>query len=105
MNAIEIVAYKCSKCGTAYQSREYAEKCCMPKKCDDCGCEIPHNSYYVVCDSCRSKREAAKEKERFNKAIKEDKSIFTKEDVDLIYKMNNHKNNVVLIGNSYENLL
>lgn len=34
-------------------------------------------------------------KERFNKAIKEDKSIFTKEDVDLIYKMNNHKNNVL----------
>lgn len=68
MNAIEIVAYKCSKCGTAYQSREYAKKCCMPKICEDCGCEIPHNSYYIVCDSCRSKREAAKEKERFNKA-------------------------------------
>lgn len=68
MNVIEIVAYKCSKCGAAYQSRKHAEKCCMPKICEDCGCEIPHNSYYVVCDSCRSKREAVKEKERFNKA-------------------------------------
>lgn len=34
-------------------------------------------------------------KERFIKAIKEGKSIFTKEDVDLIYKMNNHKDNVL----------
>ena len=34
-------------------------------------------------------------KERFIKAIKEDKSIFTKEDVDLIYKMNNHKDNLL----------
>lgn len=68
MNAIEIVAYKCSKCGAAFISKEYAEKCCMPKKCDDCGCEIPHNSYYSVCDSCRAKREATREKEKFDKA-------------------------------------
>lgn len=68
MNAIEIVAYKCSKCGAAFISKEYAEKCCMPKKCDDCGCEIPHNSYYSVCDSCRAKREATRKKEKFDKA-------------------------------------
>ena len=40
----------------------------MPKKCDDCGCEIPHNSYYSVCDSCRAKRETTREKEKFDKA-------------------------------------
>lgn len=48
MNAIEIVAYKCSKCGAAFISKEYAEKCCMPKKCDDCGCEIPDEIVEVV---------------------------------------------------------
>jgi len=68
MNAIEVTSWKCSNCGLVFKDRYYAERCCEPKKCQDCGCEIPHDSYYVVCDDCRAKREATKEKERFKKA-------------------------------------
>lgn len=57
MNSKEIVAYKCSECGKAYMYKYDADKCCEPKHCEDCGCELPPKWYRTVCESCRSKRE------------------------------------------------
>ena len=76
MNSVEIKAYKCSKCGAAYITKQSANECCEPKFCEDCGIEIPINKYYAskVCDSCKTKRWAEefdqKEKKRYVKAIK-----------------------------------
>ncbi len=57
MNSKEITAYKCSECGKVYLDKSYADKCCQPKLCEDCGCELPPKWYRTVCDSCQSKRE------------------------------------------------
>ena len=74
MDSVEIKAYKCSKCGRAYMFLTDADNCCKPKICEDCGKELPRNSYYTVCDSCKTKRWAEesdqKEKERYEKATK-----------------------------------
>jgi len=72
MNSKEITAYKCSECGMYFLRKTDADKCCSnsTKLCEDCGCEIPKNHYYVVCDECRTKRESKKELERYNKSTK-----------------------------------
>ena len=57
MNSKEITAYKCEKCGKAYIDKSFADKCCEPKHCKDCGCELSPKWYRTVCDSCQSKRE------------------------------------------------
>ena len=41
MNSKEIKAYQCEKCGSSYIDKNVADKCCQPKLCEDCGCEIP----------------------------------------------------------------
>ena len=59
MNAEEIPAWKCTKCGKYYTTKSVAESCCKenPKKvCEDCGVELDPKWYYTVCDSCREKR-------------------------------------------------
>lgn len=68
MNSKEIKAYQCEKCGKAYLNKSFADNCCKPKHCEDCGIEIPKSHYYVVCDECREKREEKKELDRYNKA-------------------------------------
>ena len=61
MNAEQVTAWKCTKCGTYYTTKTVAESCCKesPKKvkvCEDCGVELDPKWYYTVCDSCREKR-------------------------------------------------
>lgn len=57
MNSKEIVAYKCSNCGQAYLDKSFADKCCEPKYCEDCGIELPYKWYSTTCTSCQSIRE------------------------------------------------
>ncbi len=52
---IEITCYKCEKCSKIYTDKEFAKKCCTPKYCEYCKCELPHKYYYTACDSCREK--------------------------------------------------
>lgn len=56
MNVEEIKAYKCTNCGTTYLDQSFAEKCCQPKYCEDCGKELPYKWYRTVCESCAEKR-------------------------------------------------
>lgn len=85
MNTKEIVAYKCSNCGQAYLEKSFADKCCQPKLCEDCGIEIPRSHPYIVCDKCRHEREAKQESERYNKATKYTFESVPKESVEMIY--------------------
>lgn len=69
MNSEEIKAFKCTKCGVAYSSKEYADRCCQPKHCEKCGVEIPRKSYYTLCENCLAEKEIEDEKKRFEKAL------------------------------------
>lgn len=57
MNIEKVSAYKCGICGTTYLMKEFAEKCCQPKYCEDCGSELPYKWYYTTCNACHEKRE------------------------------------------------
>lgn len=57
MELVEVKAYKCSKCGGAYLSKDVADKCCEAKYCEDCGKELPYKWYRTICSSCSDKRE------------------------------------------------
>lgn len=70
MNSKEITAYKCENCGQSYLDKSVADKCCQPKLCEDCGCELPKKHPYVVCEKCKEKSGNDKELERYNKAVK-----------------------------------
>ena len=85
MNSVEIKAYKCDVCGRGFTNKIYADNCCKPKLCEDCGVEIPKNHYYVVCDDCRNKREDKKELERYNKATKYTFENVPKESIEYVY--------------------
>lgn len=63
MNVEETKAYKCKNCGTTYLDQSFAEKCCKPKYCEDCGTELKHKWYRTVCEPCSEKR-------YFNKSAK-----------------------------------
>lgn len=66
MDAKEITVYKCSKCGQAYTTKEWADKCCEPKPkkvCENCGCELDEKCHFTVCGPCREKR-------RYNRCAK-----------------------------------
>ena len=56
MNIEETKAYKCKNCGVTYLDQSYAEKCCQPKYCEDCGTELPYKWYRAVCEPCAEKR-------------------------------------------------
>ena len=85
MNSKEIKAYQCEKCGSSYIDKNVADKCCQPKLCEDCGCEIPKNHYYIVCDECRAKSEEKKELDRYNKATKYTFESAPKESIEYVY--------------------
>ena len=85
MNSKEIKAYKCSNCGQAYLEKSFADNCCKPKLCEDCGIEIPRSHPYVVCDKCRHEREAKQELERYNKATKYTFESVPKESIEMLY--------------------
>lgn len=68
MDVKEVTCYKCGKCGLVYHVKEWAERCCKPKKCERCGAEIPYKSFWTLCDKCRVKKEKEQELERFSKA-------------------------------------
>ena len=70
MDVKEVTCYKCGKCGLVYHVREWAERCCKPKKCERCGVEIPHNAFYTLCNKCRAEKEREEELHRFEKARK-----------------------------------
>ena len=48
---------------------DHARTCC-DKRCEDCGAQLDKKSYYIACPPCLSKRDAAKEAARFEKATK-----------------------------------
>lgn len=50
-------------------AHDHATRCC-DRRCEDCGEKLEKKSYYTVCNNCRSKRDAAKEAARFEKATK-----------------------------------
>ena len=85
MNSTEIRAYKCEKCGSGYTEKSIADKCCQLELCKDCGCEIPKNHCYVVCDECRAKREELRELERYNKATKYTFESAPKESIEYVF--------------------
>ena len=85
MFATEIIAYKCSNCGQAYLDKSFADKCCEPKLCEDCGVELPKNHHYVVCDECGNKREEKRELDRYNKATKYTFESAPKESIEYVY--------------------
>ena len=85
MNSTEIKAYKCDVCGSGFTNKIYADNCCKPKHCEDCGVELPKNYGYVVCEKCRNKREDIKELERYNKATKYTFESVPKESIEMIY--------------------
>lgn len=70
MDVKEVTCYKCGKCGLVYHVREWAERCCKPKKCERCGIEIPYKSFWTLCNSCREEKEKEQELARFKKAKK-----------------------------------
>lgn len=70
MDVKEVTCYKCGKCGLVYHVREWAERCCKPKKCERCGTEIPHKAFYTLCDKCREEKRKEEEQRKFDKAQK-----------------------------------
>lgn len=63
MDCKEVTNYMCVKCGTIFNDRGIADRCCAPKFCEDCGGELPYRWPFTVCKSCREKR-------LFNDAVK-----------------------------------
>lgn len=57
----------CAKCRVVARSREDAEQCCQPRKCE-CGSEVERG--WICCNECRRKKDVARERERFEKAEK-----------------------------------
>jgi hypothetical protein len=68
MNVEEIKAYKCTVCGCAYKDKQFAEKCCEPKHCLECGKELSKNYMYTLCEKCREKKDKERETARFENA-------------------------------------
>ncbi len=77
MNAIELYhqdgkstgVFYCTKCRCVKRTKEEADKCCEPTKCQYCGKESGHQNY-LCCDTCKEINEAKKEADRFEKAEK-----------------------------------
>lgn len=77
MNAIELYhqdgksacVFYCAQCRHVKRTKEEADKCCEPTKCQYCGKETGRQ-YSFACDSCDRENQAKKEADRFEKAKK-----------------------------------
>jgi hypothetical protein len=60
--SIEVKAWKCDECGSAFLNKHLADTCCDNKikehKCRACGCAVER--YYRICPSCRTKEQYEK---------------------------------------------
>lgn len=59
----------CSACRRVHRTKDQADECCTPQKCQYCGLETgrPH---YTACNSCDQINRSKKEADRFDKAEK-----------------------------------
>lgn len=77
MNAIELYhqdgkstgVFYCTQCRCVKRTKEEADKCCEPTKCQYCGKESGRQ-HYLACESCDRANQAKKEADRFEKAEK-----------------------------------
>lgn len=46
----KVVFYACGKCGNMFPTNAAADQCCVPYRCDTCGCETKR--YRTRCESC-----------------------------------------------------
>jgi hypothetical protein len=77
MNAIELYhqdgkstgVFYCTTCRCVKRTKEEADKCCEPTKCQYCGKESGRQ-HYLACESCDRANQAKKEADRFEKAEK-----------------------------------
>jgi len=77
MNAIELYhhdgkstgVFYCTECRCVKRTKEEADKCCEPTKCQYCGKESGRQ-YYLSCESCDRANQDKEEAERFDKAEK-----------------------------------
>src|ERR1035438_10465420 len=58
----------CEKCKIVHRTKESADDCCMPYKCNVCGIEIER--YRLTCNSCAINKDHQKEMALFEKAEK-----------------------------------
>jgi hypothetical protein len=63
-----VVAWACATNGHVHAEEQRARDCCGPRFCEDC--KAPAAEHRTVCASCASKRRAAAEAQRFEKARK-----------------------------------
>lgn len=77
MNSIELYhqdgtssgVFYCTKCRCVNRSKEEADKCCEPTKCQHCGAETGIR-FYLTCEKCERANRAKLEADRFEKAKK-----------------------------------
>ena len=60
--------YYCTACKLVRRTKEEADDCCSPYKCQQCGKETER--YHTICNSCQRKKEHVAEVARFEKAEK-----------------------------------
>jgi hypothetical protein len=70
----DTIGWQCTKCLSLYQLRLFddalvrAKGCCGPNPCESCS--APTEPHWLLCRACLDKKEAAKERARFEKAEK-----------------------------------
>lgn len=57
MNIKTVECYECGKCKKIFTKKEFAEKCCEPRYCSDCGVEV--KNYRIRCEPCSLKKRFA----------------------------------------------
>lgn len=61
--------WHCTTCLYVKLSKEVAEQCCAPRKCDNCD-NTTRGLGYALCDDCKAKADAKRDHEIFEKAEK-----------------------------------
>lgn len=61
--------FYCSECHLVKLTKDQADRCCEPTKCQYCGKESGRK-HYLACESCERANQLKKEAERFDKAEK-----------------------------------
>lgn len=106
MNAIELKdesgkykVYMCGKCNCGHIYKEWAEKCCSPSICQDCGSKIPDSRHSVYCDKCN----AIRDKNRLISELEKAKEISWKElDGDYVAHPYGPNDGFMLIDDLYD---